>query len=63
MDFYYSFSSSNHREDFFKRLFELAVTQEQLFFIVTRVSTYSFWPKAVRRLAQLKDLSPFESKR
>lgn len=56
------FSSSDDREKFFKRLLELATTQEEIFFVVAGSKHYTFWPDAVRRLASLKDLSPLKRK-
>lgn len=57
------FAQSRVRDEYFEKALSLAKTKEELYFVVRHGTRCACWPKAVRRLAKLKDLSPFERKR
>lgn len=54
------FAQSNVRNQYFDKLLSLAKTKEELFFVVKHGIRCPCWSKAVRKLAQIKDLSPIE---
>jgi hypothetical protein len=54
-----SFASSYLYPDYYEYCFEVAKTQEDLFFIVRNAYRFPVWPKAVKALAKLKGLKPF----
>lgn len=58
-----SMSRSELCNPFFRKAFSLAKTPEELFFVVQKGFRSDIWPEAVRKLAKMKDLSPFEGKR
>lgn len=54
------YCNSKIRDLYFEKLLRLAKTKEEIFFVVKHGSKCPCWPKAVRRLAHTKDLSPIE---
>lgn len=54
------YSHSNLRDAYYEKLLRLAKTKEEIFFVVKHGLRCPCWPKAVRRLARIKGLSPIE---
>lgn len=54
------FVRSTARNEYFEALFSLAKTKEEIFFVVKHAQRCPCWPGAVRKLAEIKDLSPIE---
>jgi hypothetical protein len=58
-----TFRGSSVRDEYYEKILNFSTTQEQLFFVVKLGEDTKCWPKAVRLLANLKNLSPFKIKR
>ncbi len=54
------FAWSKERNEYFEKLKSLASSKEEIFYVVQHAHNCPCWPKAVRRLAKIKDLSPIE---
>lgn len=54
------FVGSKARNEYFEALYSFAKTKEEIFFVVKHAYRCPCWPNAVRKLAEIKDLSPIE---